>query len=128
MPRARRGTATVELAVCLPVLSLLVFGSMQACDMIYLKHGLTTAAYEGSLEASRPDATTASVQSRVEQVLTLRGVESGVCVITAADDIGQLAPGDDIRLVVRAPVAANLKFASFFGTPNQLQVRFNCTK
>lgn len=127
-PAARRGTATVELAVCLPALVLLVFGSMQACDMIYLKHSLMTAAYEGSLEAARPDASDSTVQGRVEQVLELRGVESGSCTITADEPIEVLPVGEEIRFVVRAPVAANLKFPAFFGTPNQLRVRFDCSR
>ena len=113
--------------MCLPALALLVFGSMQACDMIYLKHSLTTAAYEGSLEAARPDATTATVQSRVEQVMQIRGVKDGSVTITAAADIKDLGVGDSVRLVVRAPVKKNLMISGFFGTPNQLSVRFDCT-
>ena len=126
--RARRGVATVELAVCLPALTLLVFGSMQACDMIYLKHGLTTAAYEGSLEAARPDASDASVQGRIEQVLGLRGVKSGSCTITSDQPIEVLPVGEEIRFVVRAPVAPNLKFPAFFGAPKELRVRFDCSR
>lgn len=125
--KSRRGTATVELAVCLPALALLLFGSMQACDMIYLKHSLTTAAYEGSLEAARPDATSATVQARVEQVMQIRGVKNGSVSINAAADIKDLGVGDSVRLNVSAPVKQNLMISGFFGTPNQLSVRFDCT-
>lgn len=96
--------------------------------MIYLKHSLTTAAYEGSLEVARPDATTASAQARIEQVLELRGVKKGRCGITSAAPIEDMAIGEEVRLQVRAPVAANLKFPSFFGAPKQLSVRFECSR
>lgn len=128
-PRSRRrGTATVELAVCLPVLTLLVFGSMQACDMIYLKHSLMTAAYEGSLEVARPDSSSSNVQGRVEQVMEIRGVEGGSCDIDSSKAIESLAPGDVVTLQVKAPVKANLKFPPFFGTPSEIEIDFQCTR
>lgn len=124
----RAGVATVELAVCLPLLVLIVFGSIQACDLIYLRHGVTTAAYEGSLEAARPDATRASVEARMEQVLELRGVKNGTVNIAAAAPIENLNVGDDIRLIVRAPIGPNLKISGFFGVSNQIRVTFDCTR
>ncbi|TWT85609.1 TadE-like protein [Posidoniimonas polymericola] len=124
----RRGTATVELAVCLPVLTLLVFGSMQACDMIYLKHGLTTAAYEGSLEIARPDANNITVSARIKQVLGLRGVTNGTYFFTAAENIQDLSPGDPVTISITAPVDENLMVSGFFGTPSVLTVNFECTR
>ena len=49
----RRGIAAVELAVCLPVIVLLVFGSIEASSFIFLKQSLNVSAYEGIREAIR---------------------------------------------------------------------------
>lgn len=125
----RRAVATVELAVCLPVIVLLLFGSMQACDMIYLRHSITTAAYEGSLEASRPDATTASVKARVDQVLGFRGVKEGTAKLNSAGaDISETPLGDPITVSVTAPVRSNLMLSGFFLLPSNISVDFSCTR
>ena len=71
---SRPGLATVELAICLPMLVLIVFGSIQATNLIYLQHATTAAAYEGMLELARPNATNASVETRIQQVLDAREV------------------------------------------------------
>ncbi len=46
--RKRNGTATVELAVCLPLIVIIAFGSIEATNMIFLEQRLTAAAYEGA--------------------------------------------------------------------------------
>ncbi len=46
--RQRSGSVVVEVAVCLPLIVLLVFASVEACTMIYLKQSLTVSACEGS--------------------------------------------------------------------------------
>lgn len=53
----RRGLAAIEFAICLPVLALLVFGSLEATAFIFLKQSLHVAAYEGVRNGSRADAT-----------------------------------------------------------------------
>lgn len=128
LAKRRMGTATVELAVCLPLLALIVFGSIQACDIIYLRHSLTTAAYEGSLEISRPDATQESVSGRVSQVLLLRGVEDGVSDIQAAAPVEQLFIGESATIVVTAPVASNMMIKGFINIPGEVEVRLRCTR
>jgi len=126
---AREGVATVELAVCLPVIVLLIFGSMQACDLIYLRHSITTAAYEGSLELSRHDATSASVKARIDQVLGFRGVSGGAASLQPAGlDISELSPGEAVTVSVTAPVGNNLTLSGFFLMPSTLTVDFACSR
>lgn len=125
----REGTATVELAVCLPLLVLLVFGSIQACDMIYLRHSLTTAAYEGSLEVSRPDATTAAVEGRIQQVLELRGVaDARIELRPARVEVSESSVGDPLTIVVTVPVERNLMLSGFFLPPTETAVEMHCTR
>ena len=54
----RRGVAAVELAVCLPVIILLVFGAIEASSFIFLKQSLNVAAYEGIRESIRISSNT----------------------------------------------------------------------
>jgi Flp pilus assembly protein TadG len=119
--KTRRGTATVELAVCLPMLALLVFGSIQACNLIYLKHALTSAAYEGTLELARPDATADSVTERVNQVLTMHNIKQSVVTITpGGKGMNQLAQGTPVSVRVSANVTPNVALSRWFPMPSTL--------
>lgn len=118
---SRAGTATVELAVCLPALALLVFGGIQACDMIYLKHSLTAAAYEGTLEVNKASAANADVQARVQQVLDARGVTNTTLkILPAGTEVNQSPPGTTITLSVEADTSPNLLLSGFFFTPAKI--------
>ncbi len=124
-----RGTATVELAVCLPMLAVLVFGSIQACDLIFLKHAVTAAAYEGTLELVRPDSTTAKVQTRVEQVLDLRNVtDYTVTIRPNGVNLAETAAGTPITVVVTANVSSNLMLSGFFATLPTVSIELVCPR
>lgn len=79
--RWRRGTAAVETAVTLPLLILLVFGSMELANGIFLNQALSLAAYEGAREACRPGGTSVTASARVSEVLSARGIEEYELVI-----------------------------------------------
>ncbi|MEO9595648.1 TadE family protein [Rhodopirellula bahusiensis] len=72
--RRRSGVATVEFAVCLPVLILLVFGSIEASSMIFLKQSLNVAAYESTREAIRDGRSNADAAARARTILDSRGI------------------------------------------------------
>ena len=55
----RRAAAAAELAICLPLIVMLVMASIEACTMIFLDHGLTIASYEGVRVAINFDGTSA---------------------------------------------------------------------
>ena len=127
--RRRRGVAAVELAVCAPVLVLLIFGSIQACELIYLHRSLVAAAYEGSLELSRADATNATVSARINQVLALQGVAAGTHTIGASGSaVENLRAGDTVVLTVGAPVGRNLALSGFFVLPESMSAELTCTR
>ena len=102
----RRGVAASELAVCLPVLVLLVLAMIECCTMIFLKQSLTVAAYEGIRTAVEPSATAATVRTASESVLTDRRVQGGTVTITPVD-FQNLARGQYIELTVTAPADEN---------------------
>jgi Flp pilus assembly protein TadG len=70
----RRGAALVEFAVCLPVIMILILGSMEATSAVFVRQALTTSAYEGIREAIRIDSTASTALSRAQSVLTARQI------------------------------------------------------
>jgi Flp pilus assembly protein TadG len=100
----RRGTAVVELAVCLPVLVLLVVGAIELTHVIYLKQSLAAAAYESVREAVRPEATLASTQAKAIQILTGHRVRNGSVRVTPSI---ALSRGQRLTVSVSAPINDN---------------------
>ncbi len=105
--RSRRsGVAASELAVCLPVLVLLVLAMIEACTMIFLKQSLTVAAYEGVRTALVSGATAADARTAGERVLSDRRVAGGAIVVSPAN-LASIAPGEYIEVTVSAPANSN---------------------
>ncbi len=70
----RSGTAAVETAVTLPLLAVLVFGSIESANAIFMRQSLEVAAYEVAREVTRPGATQAIGVTRAQEVLSARGI------------------------------------------------------
>jgi Flp pilus assembly protein TadG len=103
---SRRGVAASELAVCLPVIVLLVLAMIEACTMIFLKQSLTVAAYEGARTSLVPNATAAQVQAACNGVLRDRRVQ-GARVTLRPANLASVAPGEYIEVNVAAPTDPN---------------------
>lgn len=92
----------------LPVLFLIVFGSIQACNVIFLQQFITEIGYQGALYAGRPDATEAEVESDLQAMLSARGVTGAVVEVsgTAGESFDTLTATQVYR--VRIQVAPNV--------------------
>ena len=107
--KERRGIAVTELAVCLPLLFLIIFGSIEACNAIFLRQALTEAAYEGALVGMKPSATTTQVEQRVQSILDARSITgSTIFAGEGVQPIEQLATGARFRVRVSASVTGNV--------------------
>lgn len=104
----RRGLAVVELAVCLPIIVILVLGAIEACTMVFLKQSLHIAAYEGARVAIDNRATNQKVLDRCEQLLNERKI-NGATVDLGGLDIESLPRGSEITVQVEAPVNLNCR-------------------
>jgi Flp pilus assembly protein TadG len=104
--RSRRGMATVELAVCLPVLVVIVFGFMEATNAIFLKERLTSAAYEGARRVTAPTQTSATGIAAANAVLTQFGI-SGSSVTVTPTVTSSTATGTKVTVTVSAPFSSN---------------------
>ncbi len=70
----RIGSATVELAVCLPVLVIIVMGSLSATSMIFMRSAAVQSAYETIKEAVRQDGDVAGALAQGRAVLEFRNL------------------------------------------------------
>jgi Flp pilus assembly protein TadG len=73
---SRRGVATIETAVTLPLLALLTFGSIELSNMMFLRQSMSIAAYEGGRSATRPGGSQGLAQTKIQEILSARGVTS----------------------------------------------------
>ncbi len=117
--RPRQALATVELAVCLPVIILIVFASIEACSMVFLQQALQTTAYETGRFAVAPRSTTAAALARGDQVLADRNVQGAEISL---DPVNMEATdrGNPVVIRVEAPLDENRLFPAFFFGGQQL--------
>jgi Flp pilus assembly protein TadG len=101
----RRAASVVELAVCLPVIFLLMMGSLEVCGTVFLREGLNIAAYEGAVVAARKNSTTASVTARVNAILTARNVQNFTVSVSPAPE--STAAGTQVTVTVSANASSN---------------------
>ena len=103
-PRSRGGATTVELALVLPVLFLVVFSAFEFSRLNMLKHLADAAAYEGAREGIIIGATTADVQAKANAILAAGYVVNA----TVATSPGTIAENTaEVQVDVTIPVANN---------------------
>ena len=103
---SRHGLATVELAVCLPVLLLLVVGAIEGSNFIFLKQAVTAAAYESAQVITRVGGTQTKADQRANQILAARSIDSTTITYSPSNP-GNAGRGQLISVSVSAPVSAN---------------------
>ena len=110
---ARRAAAAAELAICLPLIVMLLLASIEACSMIFLDHSLTIASYEGIRVAINFDGSNSDVLARCEQIIDDRNVQDATVSINPAD-VSTVPRGDQIAITVSAPCDANMIIPAWF--------------
>jgi len=79
----RTGAAVIEMAICLPVLFLLVFGTVELTGSIFLKQTLTSAAHEGALFGMKVGSSEQDIIDRVELILEGRNL-GNTCTVSVS--------------------------------------------
>ncbi len=119
----RSGAAAVECALCLLVLTPIIFGTLETCAGILVQQSLTVSAFEGVRAGTGRGTTSEDILVRTRQVLEFRGVKlgeasltefasegdkHGIFLITPGDaDVEDLNALDPITLRIVAPAAGN---------------------
>lgn len=108
-PQQRRGAAAVECALCVPLVILLMFGTLSICSDLYLKQTLTVAAFEGARTGVRRRGNLEAIEAAVQNVLDARGVVQGQITVTP-EDFSLLKALNEIEVLVAAPAKENTFF------------------
>jgi Flp pilus assembly protein TadG len=111
--KRRSGAAIVELAVVLPLLLLLLMGTIEACAAIHLQQSLDITAYEAARTSLLPKATIYTVNEAADKFLTSRKT-NGAKVVVAPSNFESLPIGTIITITVSAPSQGNLPVSPFF--------------
>ena len=109
----RRAAAAAELAICLPLLVMLLLASLEACSMIFLDHSLTIASYEGVRVAINYDGTNSAVLARCNQIIDDRGV-AGATVSINPGNVANVPRGQPIAITISAPCDSNAILPPWF--------------
>ena len=105
----RFGAAAVEFAVCLPLIILIVAGSIEGASLLFLRQALIQSSYEGAKVAVKQDSINSDVTNIAIAVTDGRNL-SGVTVETEPGNIESVAQGELIRVRVTAPTSGNSLF------------------
>jgi Flp pilus assembly protein TadG len=123
----RRAAAAAEMAICLPLMVMLVLGSIETCSMIYLRHSLTIASYEGARVAINFDGTNTEVLARCDEILDAREVADANIDIEP-DDVANVERGQPISITVSAPSDSNNILPPWFYGGKTLSHRMTMVK
>jgi len=105
--RNRKGTAAVELAVCLPLVLALTFGTIETTSFISLHEKLLTAAYEAARTTSGPGQTSSAGVAAGTGVLTARGIKGGSVTVLPDPVTAATTAGTEIAATAAAPFSSN---------------------
>lgn len=102
----RGGLASVKLAMVLPFMLILILGTIEVCQRIFLRQSAVIVAYEGARTAVRSTSSNSDVATRCQAMLTQRRVNGAVVTVTPIDLLSQPS-GTQIRVRVEVPWALN---------------------
>ena len=115
----RGGVAAVEFAACLPLLMLLVFGSIEASSLIFLKQSLHVAAYETARAAVQPGTDASAASEAAIDILNSRGVV-GFDLQFPGGDPSLVTRGSLIRVTATAASGVNSPLLGQFLPPREV--------
>jgi len=118
----RRGAAVVELALLLPVLLTVTFGSLEVCNRLFLRQTAAVAAYETARLAARRTVSSTQAVTRGLSLLDGRRIIGGQIVITpAGDGLATLPTGGQLTVQVTIPIAGNTPVSYVLNSPDVIR-------
>lgn len=109
---SRMGAAMIEFALVAPLMILFTLGIIEMGRMTMVKQVLTNISREGARMATLPEATNASVQSQVQQLLVGSNI-NGATITLNPSSISTAASGS----LVTVSITVNAESISWLNTP-----------
>lgn len=110
----RKGGAVVETAFCIPLVILLMLGTLEVCAGLYLYESCKVAGFEGIRLGIRRGGTPEEVIFRANEVLTSRGITypqgANYGVFVTPSDFSDLNALDPITVTISVPTEGNSIF------------------
>lgn len=128
--RLYRGTAIVEAAIVFPLLLLLTMGAIEYGWLFLKAQQITNTSRQAARYAIRPDATTDSVLTSIDNMMTVAGMgASGYSVNLTPGDITLLPTGEYVEVEITVPSASLVLIdAGFLPVPASLKSSVVMTK
>ena len=117
----RRGATAVEVAICLPLLFIFLFGAYELSRCNMLLHAAESAAYEGARVGIVPGSTKEKIENAVSFVLSSVGATN--FNVTVTPDVIQ-SDTEKVRVEVELDVQKNTSMPQFF--VDEMRLRGEC--
>lgn len=101
----RKATAVIELAICLPVLVLLAFASLEGANMLFLRQATVQASYEAAKAAAKANGSQQLGETRATELLAARRVAASSITFTP-NNVDELDKGVPFTVTIRVPGSA----------------------
>ncbi len=111
--RKRRGAATVEFALIVPVMLTFTFGLIEMSRISMIKESVVQASREGARVGIRPTASIADVETRIYEELAIMGIVGADIEITPTT-LSDATPGEDITVRISIPISDISLVPAFF--------------
>lgn len=109
--RQRSGVVTSEMALCLPILLIFLFGCYEAARAYMFQHAAESAAYEAARMGIVPNAQTGDCRQVAETVLRSVGIRNFNLTVSPNPI---LRDSPTITVTIEVPMGGNSRVAPFF--------------
>ena len=116
---SRSGIATIEFALCLPLMALICFGSIQVSTSIILRHKTVAILEIGSLDYMLGKVSEAELAEHINSLSEEFDLIGGVATVTqeTIDDVNYL------RVDLNLPIGENIVAPMFVAGPEDLNTQ-----
>ena len=123
---SRSGAATVEFALTLPLLILMLFGAVELSHANMVLNSAEAAAYEGARRGIVPGAQASNCVNAAQSLLDIGGIRNSTITVTPADL--QTSNADTVMVTIEVPYASNTIVAPLFVKNLQITRRCELTR